>query len=330
VLKGIGREATYYYHPDHLGSVSVVSNHRGEPYERVEYLPFGEIWIEETDPATAGYIPFRFTSKELDEETGLYYYGARYYEPTISRWMSADPAGFELVNPENNEQLIISGSNWYSYTENNPVKYNDPRGGVPVLVISAAIGGAAGGAIGAASGVASAVAQGNTSAREIIGGAVGGPISGAVTGALIGSGVGIVAIAGGSIAGGAAGSVAENLIAEGAENLDAKTVAIDAAIDGGISGAASIAGVAAGKALKSVTKLRTASKALAAKILVETTLGTGSDIVQDKVNPPSSSDSGRAGFDSAQDNVNPQQSDRKYPIVNSPPSHCPKDYSNDD
>ena len=137
MLKGIGREATYYYHPDHLGSVSVVSNHRGEPYERVEYLPFGEIWIEETDPAT-GYIPFRFTSKELDEETGLYYYGARYYEPTTSRWISPDPAGFELVNPmepdgeggwEAKESYsLIEAVNWYAYVSNNPVKYVDPSG----------------------------------------------------------------------------------------------------------------------------------------------------------------------------------------------------------
>jgi len=59
----------------------------------VEYLPFGEVWIEEDDPATS-YIPFRFTSKELDRETGLYYYGARYYEPRASLWMNADPAGW--------------------------------------------------------------------------------------------------------------------------------------------------------------------------------------------------------------------------------------------
>jgi len=134
LLKELGEEATYYYHPDHLGSVSVVSNHRGEPYERVEYLPFGEIWIEEADPATAGYIPFRFTSKELDEETGLYYYGARYYEPATSRWMSPDPAGFELINPMDEDgepragYSVIEALNWYAYVSNNPVKYVDPTG----------------------------------------------------------------------------------------------------------------------------------------------------------------------------------------------------------
>jgi len=99
----------------------------------VEYLPFGEIWIEETDPAT-GYIPFRFTSKELDEETGLYYYGARYYEPATSRWMSPDPAGFELINPMDEDgepradYSVIEALNWYAYVSNNSVKYVDPTG----------------------------------------------------------------------------------------------------------------------------------------------------------------------------------------------------------
>jgi len=80
---------------------------------------------------------YRFTSKEFDRETGLYYYGARYYEPKLSNWMSADPAGFELINPmeQGDEGLqakekysVIESTNWYSYVSNNPVWYVDPTG----------------------------------------------------------------------------------------------------------------------------------------------------------------------------------------------------------
>ena len=77
--------------------------------------------------------------RDRDEDTGLYYHGARYYEPTISRWMSADPAGFALVNPMERDNeggwrpkasySIIEAVNWYAYVSNNPVKYVDPTGG---------------------------------------------------------------------------------------------------------------------------------------------------------------------------------------------------------
>ncbi|VDB01168.1 hypothetical protein S1OALGB6SA_2269, partial [Olavius algarvensis spirochete endosymbiont] len=254
--------------------------------------------------------------------------------PATSRWISPDPAGFELINPQKNEVFIISGTNWYSYTENNPVKYNDPNGGVPVLAVTAVFGGLAGGAMGAATGMASAVLQGNTSPSEIIGGAVGGAICGAVTGALIGSGVGIPLVAGGSFLGGAAGSMTENMIAQGPENLDAGTVAKDAAIDGGISAIASLLPFAMkGKTLSPLIK----KELITDKVVIEGLGGLLADFLQDKVNPPSSSDLGgegidgsRTGYDSAQDNVNPQQSDRKLPIVDYPPSHWPKDESNDD
>ena len=65
---------------------------------------------------------------------GLYYYGARYYEPTTSRWMSPDPAGFELINPMDKNgkprstYYLVESLNWYSYVNNNPVKYVDPTG----------------------------------------------------------------------------------------------------------------------------------------------------------------------------------------------------------
>ncbi|MFV0530370.1 MAG: RHS repeat-associated core domain-containing protein [Flavobacteriales bacterium] len=54
-------------------------------------------------------------SAELDEETGLYYYGARYYEPRISLWLSVDPLAEQTMTP-------------YQYTYQNPVKYVNPTG----------------------------------------------------------------------------------------------------------------------------------------------------------------------------------------------------------
>jgi RHS repeat-associated protein len=73
-------------------------------------------------------LPYRFTGKELDRETGLYYYGARYLDPRTSRWLSSDPAGAELMNPNRKGFSLIESQNWYSYTSNNPVRYNDPTG----------------------------------------------------------------------------------------------------------------------------------------------------------------------------------------------------------
>nr|WP_051150663.1 RHS repeat-associated core domain-containing protein [Treponema pedis] len=80
------KEKRYYYHSDHLGSAQFVTDWRGKQYEHIEYTPYGELWVEETAPGIDK-LPFRFTGKELDEETGLYYYGARYLDPKYSRWL---------------------------------------------------------------------------------------------------------------------------------------------------------------------------------------------------------------------------------------------------
>ncbi len=79
----------YYYHSDHLGSSSLITNLDGETVQHIEYVPFGEVFIEERN--NTWNTLYLFNAKELDEETGLYYYGARYYNPRISLWYGVDP-----------------------------------------------------------------------------------------------------------------------------------------------------------------------------------------------------------------------------------------------
>jgi RHS repeat-associated protein len=119
----------YYYHSDHLGSAQLVTDFEGREYERIEYTPYGELWVEKTK-AAAEKLPFRFTGKEFDEETGLYYYGARYLDPKYSRWISCDPALLSYVSGSTAGGGIYNSINFnfYHYGGNNPVRYSDPTG----------------------------------------------------------------------------------------------------------------------------------------------------------------------------------------------------------
>ena len=122
-----GAEFLYYYHPDHLGSTGYVTDKDGEIYEHIEYFPFGETWVLE---GTSNWkVPYMYTSKELDEDTQLYYYGARYYDPRTSVWQSADPILGDYLDGKINDGVQNSSNlAMYSYTYNNPIKYNDPDG----------------------------------------------------------------------------------------------------------------------------------------------------------------------------------------------------------
>ena len=106
---------SYFYHPDHLGSSSLITSGSGDLVQHIQYVPFGEVFVEERN--TTWSTPYKFNGKEQDEETGLCYYGARYYDPRTSVWLSVDPLAEKYPNV---------GS--YVYCVNNPVKYIDPDG----------------------------------------------------------------------------------------------------------------------------------------------------------------------------------------------------------
>ena len=108
-------EDIFFYHSDHLGSTSYITDRDANITQFDAYLPYGELLVDEHSSSED--IPYKFNGKELDQETGLYYYGARYYDPRISLWMSVDP--------------IADLKNWispYVYTKDNPLRYIDPDG----------------------------------------------------------------------------------------------------------------------------------------------------------------------------------------------------------
>jgi len=103
----------WFYHPDHLGSTTLITNETGGVVEETTYLPFGDVnsgGEEETH---------LYTGKERDD-TGLYYYEARYYYAYMRQFVEPDTVIQDPYNPQN--------LNRYSYVLNNPYKYVDPSG----------------------------------------------------------------------------------------------------------------------------------------------------------------------------------------------------------
>ena len=111
----------FFYHPDHLGSSSYITNLDGEVVQHIEYVPFGEVFIEERN--SVWNTPYLFNAKEFDEETGMYYYGARYYEPRLSLWISVDP--ISNYDPRNSENYLdgMHNNGVYNYQNLNPYVY---------------------------------------------------------------------------------------------------------------------------------------------------------------------------------------------------------------
>jgi len=123
----------YFYHSDHLGSSSWITDASGAVNQHLQYLAFGEDFIYQRN--SSWNVPYTFSGKEKDSETGYSYFGARYYDSDLSMWLSVDPMSDRLpfISP-------------YSYCYNHPINYKDPDGKFPWLtgaigaVVSVGIG----------------------------------------------------------------------------------------------------------------------------------------------------------------------------------------------
>ena len=106
----------YFYHADHLGSASWITNHNGDAVQHIQYLPYGEPYVNERP---FGYSErFLFTGKERDEETGYGYFGARYMDHELTTmWLSVDRYAdkYPFISP-------------YAYCAWNPIRLTDPTG----------------------------------------------------------------------------------------------------------------------------------------------------------------------------------------------------------
>jgi len=117
-----------YVVTDALGNIRVIEDEQGNVIERHDYLAFGEECTTgpcAANPGVGAGQPRKFTGKERDQETGLDYFGARYYSPPIARFTTVDPVYTWRENLTDPQRW-----NRYAYARNNPLKYVDPDGKV--------------------------------------------------------------------------------------------------------------------------------------------------------------------------------------------------------
>ncbi len=105
-----------YYHSDHLGSASFVTDRGGNVMQHLQYFPYGELFVSQRNSEEFD-SRYKFTAKELDNETSYTYFGARYYDSELSGWLSVDPMSdkYPSLSP-------------YCYSADNPVVLVDPNG----------------------------------------------------------------------------------------------------------------------------------------------------------------------------------------------------------
>ncbi len=188
-VKQVSNSQIHFYHGNHLGSTNVVTDGSGVEVQRVNYTPFGEV---------VGAVPtiaYKYTGKERDSATGLYWYEWRSYDPLLARFTSPDTV---VGNPKDPQDL-----DRYGYARKNPLKYTDPTGHfvwAPVLIAVA---------VSATAGAVMAGISSNWNLKAMAIGAAIGAAAGAAGGA---AGVGVWAAAGGSAAGGVPAIIAGGIV----------------------------------------------------------------------------------------------------------------------
>jgi len=204
-------EGLKFYHLDHLGSTSRVTNQGGAQVRVIRYDPWGysqAVWGSGT-----ALVKYTYTGKELDAGTGLMYYGARYYDPALGMFLSPDTVVPEPGNPQS--------LNRYAYVLNNPLIHVDPDGHfafVPFL-----IAGGVGALVGAGVDLGKQLIVDQKNIRnvnwaEVGGAAAGGLVAGATLG-LAPAGASIIGLGLLGGVGSAAGSQAQALTQAGLEEL---------------------------------------------------------------------------------------------------------------
>jgi RHS repeat-associated protein len=122
-IANVAAETVTYYHNDVSGTPLVATDATGKLLWKETYRPYGE---RIDKPLLSGSNPIGYAGKAHDAQLGLSYFGARYYDPVLGRFLSVDPASADIGN--------VHGLNRYAYANNNPYRYVDPDGHTPLDV----------------------------------------------------------------------------------------------------------------------------------------------------------------------------------------------------